>query len=571
MCSLHPLCEARPVIPTGHTTPKSRDRPLPTMASSAPQSPAHRDGNSYFGTSPDRPSPSKVLRLHQLFMDRAASLPPRRLSSPAKKPPQIRPRLNQYYTLDHAVSLFKSSRNIVVLTGAGISTSLGVPDFRSANGVYNLLVDSVYDDPQELFHIENFKADPEEFFKQAAKVFPKMQGLVPSDGTASPLVPKFSPTHAFIAMLQAKGKLLTNYTQNIDGLEVAAGVSQSRLIQCHGTLATASCMSCGKRVTARKYMPVVQAGGVPYCKCSLENGGPKLTKTKPRGRSGKKKRKRDEYEDSDSEESSSRAGFPKGLLKPDMTFFGEDIADSYAPRLRLDKSKVDLLVIVGTSLKVEPVNEMLLNIPATVPQIWISKDRCQREGVKVDIELLGECDLILEEIAQRAGWQDALRERLWTGCKASELKPSQVKPPDRIREKTRPQREDDGTPAVKPERPLQIRQKSNESPSLTMTPAPEIDIKVNGEGISPKRGEDNAPELDEQGLQVPLKIPAEMKSENGFMSAKDGLGGRNPVSHDKKEDRRPSLKQQMTSSSAPKVVVELEEGTRNRWYVRRAK
>ncbi|OCT51853.1 NAD-dependent histone deacetylase SIR2 [Cladophialophora carrionii] len=545
------------------------------MASSAPQSPARRDGGSYFDTSPERPSPSKLLRLHHLFVDRAASLPPRRLSSPAKKTPQIRPRLNQYYTLDHAVSLFKSSRNIIVLTGAGISTSLGVPDFRSANGVYNLLVDSVYDDPQELFHIENFKADPEEFFKQAAKVFPKMQGLVPSNGTAAPpLVPKFSRTHAFIAMLQAKGKLLTNYTQNIDGLEVAAGVSQSKLIQCHGTLGTATCMSCGKRVTARKYMPVVQAGGVPYCKCSLEDGGPRpSTKTKHRGRTGRKKRKRDEYEDSDSEESNGRAGFPKGLLKPDMTFFGEEIADSYAPRLKLDKSKVDLLVIIGTSLKVEPVNEMLLNIPPTVPQIWISKDRCQREGVKVDIELLGECDLILEEIARRAGWEDALRERLWTGGKASEPKRSQPKPhSDRSHEINRPKRQEDGTSPVKPERPLQIRQKSTESPSLAMNPAPEVVvIKVNGEEIPPIAGAETAPNSTGQVIEVPLENPVEMKVENGYMSVKNDPSRENPVRHEKREDERPSLKQQTKSCPAPRVVVELEEGTRNRWYVRRAK
>ncbi|EXJ58838.1 hypothetical protein A1O7_06268 [Cladophialophora yegresii CBS 114405] len=563
------------------------------MASSAPQSPAHRDGSSYFESTPGQhPSPSKLLRLHHLFMDRAASLPPRRLSSPAKKTPQIRPRLTQYYTLDHAVSLFKSSRNIIVLTGAGISTSLGVPDFRSANGVYNLLVDSVYDDPQELFHIENFKADPEEFFKQAAKVFPKMQGLVaPNGGTAPPSVPKFSPTHAFIAMLQAKGKLLTNYTQNIDGLEVAAGVSQSKLIQCHGTLGTATCMSCGKRVTARKYMPVVQAGGVPYCKCSLQDGGPKSRNTKQRGRTGRKKRKRDEYEDSDSEESNGRASsFPKGLLKPDMTFFGEEIADSYAPRLKLDKSKVDLLVIIGTSLKVEPVNEMLLNIPPTVPQIWISKDRCQREGVKVDIELLGECDLILEEIARRAGWEDALSERLWTGGKASESdsksKPSQGKSPDRSHETTRPKRDDDSTSPmnVKPERPLQIRQKSNESASLTMKASSGTVIKVGGEAISPTAGAGNAPNSDGQlaenrpnptgqVVEVPLHSPAEIKSEKGSTSVKIDPSGKNRLIDKKKEDKRsPSLKQQPKAScSPPKVGVELEEGTRNRWYVRRAK
>jgi hypothetical protein len=214
---------------------------------------------------------------------------------------------------------------------------------------------------------------------------------------------------------------------------------------------------------------------------------------------------------------------------------------------------------------------MLLNVPPTVPQIWISKDRCQREGVKVDIELLGECDLILEEIARRAGWQDALSERLWTGGKASESKPSQVKPPDRSREKDRPKAEDDGTAAVKPERPLQIRQKSNESPSLARKPAPEIVIKINGEEIPPTPGVDNAQKSDEQALGLPPEIPADTKSENGCMSAKNDPRGRNPVSYDKTEDRRPSLTRQMTSSLPPKVVVELEEGTRNRWYVRRAK
>ncbi|KAK5275085.1 NAD-dependent histone deacetylase sir2, partial [Exophiala xenobiotica] len=164
-----------------------------------------------------------------LSAERASSLPPRRLSSPVKNAPQVRPRLNQFYTFDHAVQLFKRSKNIIVLTGAGISTSLGVPDFRSANGVYNLMVDSKYDDPQELFHIDNFRTDPGEFFKQAAKVFPRMQGLVPADGAGKegispdvPLIPRYSATHAFLALLHAKGKLLTNYTQNIDGLETAA-------------------------------------------------------------------------------------------------------------------------------------------------------------------------------------------------------------------------------------------------------------------------------------------------------------------------------------------------------------
>ena len=481
------------------------------MTSSAPHSPArYRDAETDSNASPSRPSPSKLLRLQLIDADlRAASVPPRRVASPAKKI-QVRPRLNQYYTIDHAVSLFKESKNIVVLTGAGISTSLGVPDFRSKTGIYNLLDGSPYNDPQDLFHIDNFKANPEIFFKQAKKIFPRMQGHVPAHGvkdesSAKPInyqaIPKYSTTHAFISLLQGKGKLLTNYTQNIDGLETAAGVSSSRLIQCHGSLSTATCMSCGKQVSAKKYMPVVHAGGIPVCKCSMEeeprkkNSGKKL----PRGRSGKKKRKRYEYEDTDSSEDNAHQDFMKGLLKPDMTFFGEHVSYSYAPRLATDKSKVDLLVIIGTSLKVAPVNEMLFMVPPTVPQIWISRERCQREGVKVDIELLGECDLIIDEICRRAGWWSFLAERRWSPEMAerkTELKGLKEKGsnaslnlnPKRERERTR-----DAFTEVKKRKPsaspiktesqtqtLEMRPKVNDKPKL---PGPIPKITLNSQDL----------------------------------------------------------------------------------------
>ncbi|KAK4943854.1 NAD-dependent histone deacetylase sir2 [Elasticomyces elasticus] len=498
------------------------------MSYSAPQSPAVHGKDADSNASPSRPS--KLLRLLHLSTERASSLPPRRLDSPTKNAPQIRPRLQQYHTFDHAVSLFKSSKNIVVLTGAGISTSLGVPDFRSQNGVYNLLTDSIYDDPQELFHIANFKTDPGEFFKQAAKVFPRMQGLVPVSGNKKstnladvPLVPKYSATHAFLAMLQSKGKLLTNYTQNIDGLEVAAGLPLSKVIQCHGTLATATCMTCGKRTTARKYMPHVRAGKIPFCKCSLD---PVVKDPKQRGRSGKKKRKRDDYEDTDEEDAESQVPFPKGLMKPDMTFFGEPISQAYAPRLEDDTTKVDLLVIIGTSLKVEPVNDMPLVIPPQVPQIWISKDRCTRDGVKVDIELLGECDLILEEIARRAGWFTVLQERLWENRKTDDTNiPS----------------------AAKAKENLELRPKQDKAIEQAALPATngvviKTDNKVPDQAVSPE---------EKHAAMTESKKPASYN------------GQANPAKSEASVDENklwPS-----------KVTIELEAGQRSRWFVRRAK
>ncbi|KAL2430593.1 NAD-dependent protein deacetylase hst1 [Exophiala dermatitidis] len=510
------------------------------MSSSAPHSPtAYRGSDADSKRSPSRQSPSKLARMNQLGAERASSMPADRLSSPFADVLQIRPRLNQYYTIDHAVSLFKTCKNIVVLTGAGISTSLGVPDFRSSNGVYALLKDSIYDDPQELFHIDNFKANPEEFFKQAAKVFPKMQGVTPEGGSGGPgrstsqvpTVPRYSSTHAFIAMLQSKGKLLTNYTQNIDGLETAAGISSSKLIQVHGTLATATCMSCGKKTTARKYMPVAQAGDIPVCKCSLIKE-PKETQHRGRSGAGKKKRKRYEFEDSDSDSEESTKSFRKGLLKPDMTFFGEHISYSYAPRLEEDRDKIDLLVIIGTSLKVAPVNEMLTAIPPTVPQIWISKDRCQRQGVKVDIELLGECDVVVEEIALRAGWTSALEDRMWQRQAFSDKKN-----PTAPSKKAQPQvkQEDRGRAPVKPQENLQFRPKTDAKDDQT------------------------------EGRKSELKS--------------DGNAGDRPVMDGKAVNGKAIKSEEPTngtdgkarSSAKPKVIVELEEGTMSRWYIRRAK
>ncbi|KAK5403776.1 NAD-dependent histone deacetylase sir2 [Exophiala xenobiotica] len=481
------------------------------MAYSAPHSPArHRDSDADSNGSASRPSPNKLLRLLELSAERASSLPPRRLSSPVKNAPQVRPRLNQFYTFDHAVQLFKRSKNIIVLTGAGISTSLGVPDFRSANGVYNLMVDSKYDDPQELFHIDNFRTDPGEFFKQAAKVFPRMQGLVPADGAGKegispdvPLIPRYSATHAFLALLHAKGKLLTNYTQNIDGLETAADK---------------------------------KAG-------------------KQRGRGGKRKRKRDELEDSDSDLEESRRPFPKGLLKPDMTFFGEHISYSYAPRLEVDKAKVDLLVIVGTSLKVAPVNDMLLAVPPTVPQIWISKDRCQREGVKVDIELLGECDLIIGEISRRAGWTAALEERLWTAQKTRDVQVPVVKA--KLSQK---QAREPNEPSVTAKAPLEIRpkQEQKQSPSKILSSTSGPVIKINDEVVT---------DFELDAGQEGASDKAKGKAKSVELSLAGAVSTVAEPETDDKAFERPK-KPQLPPS---KVSIELELGQRSRWFIRRAK
>lgn len=88
--------------------------------------------------------------------------------------PPSRKKLTDYNTIDDAVNLIKKSKNIIVLTGAGVSTSSGIPDFRSRDGIYARLHQDFPDlpDPQAMFDISYFKKDPRPFFKFAKEIYP---------------------------------------------------------------------------------------------------------------------------------------------------------------------------------------------------------------------------------------------------------------------------------------------------------------------------------------------------------------------------------------------------------------
>lgn len=76
---------------------------------------------------------------------------------------------------------------------------------------------------------------------------------------------KYSPTHGFIRLLQDKGKLLTNYTQNIDNIEANAGVLPEKIVQCHGSFATATCVKCQFKVPGDAIFNDIKDGVTPEC------------------------------------------------------------------------------------------------------------------------------------------------------------------------------------------------------------------------------------------------------------------------------------------------------------------
>ncbi|KAF2472231.1 SIR2-domain-containing protein [Lindgomyces ingoldianus] len=300
-----------------------------------------------------------------------------------------RRRLERYNTIDDAARLLQERKNIMVITGAGISTSLGIPDFRSKNtGFYSRLQEMGYSEPEQVFDIGNFDEDPKTFYTLAGDILPDLK--------------KWTPTHEFIRLLQDKGKLLTNYTQNIDNVESHAGIRAEKLIQCHGSWATATCRKCKYRIPGEDIFDDIRAHKPAECaRCVQEIATHKPGMKRKRSSNGHKKRRGPGDDDSDSD---GAYDIPQpGIMKPDITFFGEALPANFFDRLKTqDKDKVDLVIVMGTSMKVAPVSEIPNFLPRDVPQIYISRDPIHH--INFDINLLGDCDAVVAELARRAGW-----------------------------------------------------------------------------------------------------------------------------------------------------------------------
>ncbi|KAG2463361.1 NAD-dependent protein deacetylase sirtuin-1 [Polypterus senegalus] len=290
--------------------------------------------------------------------------------------PPKRKKRKDINTIEDVCRLLQECKKIIVLTGAGVSVSCGIPDFRSRDGIYARLAIDFPDlpDPQAMFDIDYFRRDPRPFFKFAKEIYP---------GQFQP-----SPCHKFISMLDKQGKLLRNYTQNIDTLEQVAGVQ--KIIQCHGSFATASCLLCKYKVDCEAIREDIFNQVVPRCpKCSPD--------------------------------------LPLAIMKPDIVFFGENLPEQFHRSMKHDKDEVDLLIVIGSSLKVRPVALIPSSIPHEVPQILINRE--QLPHLNFDVELLGDCDVIINELCHRLGGE--YEQLCYNPLRLSEIS---EKPPHTIKE-----------------------------------------------------------------------------------------------------------------------------------------
>lgn len=280
--------------------------------------------------------------------------------------PPRRQRLQHIQTIEDVCETIKKSKNIIVLTGAGVSVSCGIPDFRSRDGIYERLRVEYPDmrDPQSMFDIGYFARDPRPFYQFAKEIYP---------GQFQP-----SLSHRFIKLLERKGKLLRNYTQNIDTLERVAGIEN--VIECHGSFATASCTRCKFKVDAIDIQDDILHQRIPMCKVCETSKEDDETSMNPRP----------------DQPFNYNQLVLAGVMKPDIVFFGESLPDKFHSTIELDKTNCDLLIVIGSSLKVRPVALIPSSISQSIPQILINRE--QLDHFVFDVELLGDSDVIINHL-----------------------------------------------------------------------------------------------------------------------------------------------------------------------------
>ncbi len=191
-----------------------------------------------------------------------------------------------------AAALLRSARRAVALTGAGISTESGLPDFRSAGGLWEGM------DPMAVASRSALERTPEVFYAFYRRRLERLGGATPN------------PAHVALAALKPAGRLGTVITQNVDGLHQAAGSFD--VIELHGNLREAVCIGCGMVSPISLLLVALDAGRLPRC----EDCG--------------------------------------RLLKPNVVLF-EDLLPERAWRAALLAVRAsDVMLVVGSSLQVTP-------------------------------------------------------------------------------------------------------------------------------------------------------------------------------------------------------------------------
>jgi NAD-dependent deacetylase len=197
--------------------------------------------------------------------------------------------------IEQAARLVQKARRVVALTGAGISTPSGIPDFRSEeSGLWKRY------NPFEVASLSAFRYRPENFFNWLREIVLEIDAAYPN------------PAHEALARLEETDNQITIITQNVDGLHQRAG--SRHVLEIHGTLQTATCIRCYQKYATEGILrPFLLTGEIARC----EGCG--------------------------------------GLLKPDIILFEEQLPYKTWMKAQEACKNSDLMIVIGSSLEVMPV------------------------------------------------------------------------------------------------------------------------------------------------------------------------------------------------------------------------
>jgi len=197
---------------------------------------------------------------------------------------------------ERLAALIRDNQPCVVLTGAGVSTESGIPDFRSASGIWAEV------DPREYATLGAFRRDPEKVWRFYAPRFAMLTSVEPN------------AAHLALAELERLGLVQAIVTQNIDQLHQRAGSHD--VVEVHGSIRTSSCPGCGAVYPLAEVEPLIEAHGAPPCPAC------------------------------------------GAILKPDVVFFDELLPEGAIMRAVELAEQAALLLVVGSSLEVYPVADL---------------------------------------------------------------------------------------------------------------------------------------------------------------------------------------------------------------------
>ncbi|GEQ67156.1 hypothetical protein JCM33374_g819 [Metschnikowia sp. JCM 33374] len=260
------------------------------------------------------------------------------------------------------IKALKNKKKATFFLGAGISTSCGIPDFRSPKtGLYANLKRLNLPYPEAVFDIDYFRDEPKAFYTLCDELYPG----------------KFFPSkfHFLLKIFQDNGLLMRIYTQNIDTMESIVGVHEENIVAAHGLFASNHCIDCAEPMETETLIALMndksKNSGIP--KCSRCNG----------------------------------------YVKPDIVFFGEALPIRFFDTWDEDCDNVEVAIVAGTSLTVYPFAGLPSECRKSSLRVLINNEVVgdfKDKKRKTDMILQQDCDTVADALARGLGWEQQLSE-----------------------------------------------------------------------------------------------------------------------------------------------------------------